>query len=344
MEHLENINQIINTHKTNMIKSDYKSSMNVINNLTKNMLSRKIPHKLLTKYFIIFINTIENIKNELRDADYLLFMNSLKEINTFMTFKKDRLSDYDEEEDNYYNYEEDNNDNDNEEDNCIIDMDELLQVIDSNNSIIMNFIQENNLPNDFLNSVFNISNKAAYNYLYYGACSCDDDIISCNMNCNNYLKCKNIQKYILNYPLNFIIYNEYNYNDYIRIVEDIKKYNLFSFDGKINDKFNIEYIMDESKMNKNIIKNIINQIELQSNNLSYNNQVIQFINIISIIFQKEYHLLTNPNLRQAIYSKLMVQFNNETVIEVIHYWANKLNFNPNIIEIITSSIFKYFPE
>jgi hypothetical protein len=344
MEHLTNINKIIDAHKIHIIKSDYKSLINIIHNLNKNMLSKKIPNKILTEFFIIFITIIDNIKDHLRDIDYLSYMESLKEINTFMISKKKRWISYIDDDGDYHEYEEDDDnteceeyDENNNEDINIINFDELLQVIDDNNNILMNFIQENNLPNDFLNSDFNVAEKAAYDYLSVNTCKCNNNIIECNTYNDGILHCKYIQKSILNNPLNLIIINMYE-ADHDKICHDIKKYNLFLFDGKIN------FLLNETDIN--FMKNIKYQIALLSNiDYYYDLKILQFINIIYLIFKKYNILFTNTSLRKTFYTKVFTEINNnDSAIRMIKYWAEKLDFDINIYEIIINSFYENFPE
>ena len=156
MEHIQHINLIINNNKHHLSKVEYKSFNKVINSISKNKKCKKIPYLVLEAFCIILLNSIENIKYNIRDIDY------------------------------------NNNNDNNDDDNIIIDIDLLLELIEYNKSTLDDFIKEHNLSIDFLNSSFNIAEYAAYNYIY---------------NINNKTWRKDIQKYILNNPLIFIILN-----------------------------------------------------------------------------------------------------------------------------------------
>jgi hypothetical protein len=221
-----------------------------------------------------------------------------------------------------FKYDNNNNNYDNNNNNIIIDIDLLLELIEYNKSILDDFIKEHNLSIDFLNSSFNIAEYAAYNYIY--------DI--CSYNINNKTWCKDIQKYILNNPLIFIILNESNTN---HICNDIIKYNLFSFDGKINSLFNSSINIESDKESVSNIKFIISLL-----NSDTSKQALIFINIFYIIYTKEYKLLHNKKFRECVYSKILEL---KECKDYVKYWIDKFNLDSNILDIISDSFHTNFP-
>jgi len=306
MEHIQYINFIINNNKHHLSKVEYKSFNKVINSISKNKKCKKIPYLVLEAFCIILLNTIENIKHNIRDIDYINYMNSLNSV--IKVFKYDNNNN--------------NNNNDNNNNNIIIDIDLLLELIEYNKSILDDFIKEHNLSIDFLNSSFNIAEYAAYNYIY--------DI--CSYNINNKTWCKDIQKYILNNPLIFIILNESNTN---HICNDIIKYNLFSFDGKINSLFNSSINIESDKESVSNIKFIISLL-----NSDTSKQALIFINIFYIIYTKEYKLLHNKKFRECVYSKILEL---KECKDYVKYWIDKFNLDSNILDIISDSFHTNFP-
>jgi hypothetical protein len=320
MEHIQEIDIIITNYNSFLSKKSYKLFIKIIDNLKENFISKTISDSVFESFCIILLNTIENIKHNIRDIDYINYMNSLNSV--IKIFKYNDNNYYDDDDDDYYNY------NHNDDEN-IINMDLFTDRIEYNTLILEDFIKENNLSNDFLNSSFNIVEVAAYNYVNYN-CLCDDN----NIICNKFMLCKNIQKYILNNPLTFILMN----NNIDNICEDINKYNLFSFDGKINSLFhyndNHRQISLETEINIQLLIKIFH--------LNHTRQlaVLSFINIFNYIYTKEYMILNNTDFRNTLYDKIK---DLQDHVHHVEFWINKLNLDSNIIDKINNSILEYFP-
>jgi hypothetical protein len=324
MEHIETIEIIINSKKEYLTKKEYKSFCNVMRNIiqvyNKNMEFKKISDSFLQYSCIILLDIIDTIKEHIRDIDYMNYMESFK----FLVIK------FKEHNDNYDNYDfvdyHHYNDDDNHQ---IIDIDLLFERVEYYKSILNDFIEEKNLPIDFIDSSFNVAELTAYNYIY-DTCSCNNKTELCE----KYYYCKNIQKYILNNPLMFIIIN-CSYYDTDKICYDINKYNLFSFDGKINDEFSLnltnpKYTNDTKDIN--FMFNIFNSS-------SYLMKLLVFINIVFTFYTKHYNLLNNERFRKTLYSKI-IEFKedyNETK------WYDKLNLDINLLDIVLDSLKERIP-
>jgi hypothetical protein len=322
MESFKNIVNIINSKKEYLNKGDYKA----FNNTVIGIISNKLKYKVLVQYFIRLINIIDNIKDNITDSDYLLYMNSLSKL-----------------EEHYKNLEENYNDDHYYDDNDIniIDVEKFVEIFNNNNTILMNFIKDNNLSEDFINSTFNIVYDATYNYINNNTCKCiNENNICYYYSDNNYINCKNIQMHILNNPLNFLIYKQLEHFNINKIIEDINKYKLFSFDGKINCNLN--------NINKiNIISNLqfnVNLFEKIIEDDTFNIQILQYINIYYIMCNYGYIILREKNLRKLSYLKLMTEIIKPGVLDSIEYWASLLNFNNNIFNIIIENYKKLFPD
>jgi hypothetical protein len=333
MEHCETINRIINTNKEHLTNKNYKSFCKVINNLSKNKKFKKMPDSVLQYSCIVLIETIDILKEHVRDIDYINYMNSLK----FLVEKIKKTDDnYDDDEDyrvdyhDYYNY------YNNYDDHQIIDIDLLLERIEYNKLILNDFIKEKNLPIDFIDSSFNVSYVAAYNYIYDN-CSCDNNEYMGYI-CKKHYYCKNIQKYILNNPIVFIIINSNNRNNIAtdKICYDIKKYNLFSFDGKISNSFLLDLSSTVSVEAKKDLDFMMSLFHSRGQSI----QVLLFINIINIIYTKYYNLLKTQRFRHVLYAKI-IEFK-----EFNYYaneWSDKLNLEQNILDIISNNFREHFP-
>jgi hypothetical protein len=313
MEHIDTIKKIINSKKEHLTKKEYKSFCNVMRNTIQVYYKidkfEKISDSFLQHFCIILLDTIETIKEHIRDIDYMNYMESFK----FLVIE------FKEHNDNYdYYYDED------DDYHQIIDINLLFERVEYYKSILNDFIEEKNLPIDFLNSSFNVAELAAYNYIY-DTCSCNNE----TKVCEQYYYCKNIQKYILNNPLMFIIIN-CGTCDTNKICEDIVKYNLFSFDGKINDEFSLDL---SNTQYTNDMKEINFMFKL-FNGSSYSMKLLLFINIVYTIYTKHYNLLYHQNFRCTLYSKI-IEFKedyNETK------WYDKLNLDMNLLDIVLDSL------
>jgi hypothetical protein len=317
MEYIETIKIIINSKKEYLTKKEYKSFCNIMRNIIQVYYKidkfEKISDSFLQYSCIILLDTIDTIKEHIRDIDYMNYMESFK----FLVIKFKENNDFVD----YHHYNDDNHQ--------IIDIDLLFERVEYYKSILNDFIKEKNLPIDFIDSSFNVAELAAYNYIY-NTCSCNNKTELCK----KYYYCKNIQKYILNNPLMFIIIN-CSYYDTDKICYDIKKYNLFSFDGKINDEFSLnltnpKYTNDTKDIN--FMFNIFNSS-------SYSMKLLVFINIVYTFYTKHYNLLNNERFRKTLYSKI-IEFKedyNKTK------WYDKLNLDINLLDIVFDSLKERIP-
>ncbi len=322
MEFYQNIHIIINNNKHHITKKDYKTFNNIIrkySHLTNNKKHIKIPQQVLCNFYMILIDIIENIKDFLRDIDYLSFMNSLYKLNIYVKDSEYTIIS-------------------NEIDDNIIDIDLLMEYINYNNSVLEKFIKENHLPNDFLQCSLNIANMAALSCITNNSCKCYD------YRCCGFYHCKNIQNFILNNPLVLLLLNLIDKKeDENRIIEDIHKYNLFSFDGKINNLLDLSVYIDIKDL---FSFDLLFILKLYNSSLYLKLQILFFIIIFEKIYVKEYILLHYPKFKEILSVRLTELNNKENLMcqYYIKYWIDKLNLDSNIINIMIESFHLYFPE
>ncbi len=272
------------------------------------------------------INGIDNVKEHLTDHEYILLMSAISKLNEIISENDNNTS--------YSSDDIDDIDENNIESYDIIDIDLFLDIIDNNESILMNFIKEKNLSNDFINSKFNIIHKSAYNCVIQKTCNCKDKFEVC---INNTMNCRNYQNFIINNPINYLINERFNNDNYPFIVEDIKKYNMFLVTGQINkNETNID--------DRTTVCNTKIMLEI-SELLDSNYKVLNFINLINYIFNNCYkQYILNDNFRKTLYNKLITDGNCDTLKQHLPFWANLFNFDLNIINIMTNNLTDQFKE
>lgn len=327
MEHLEAIHNIMYDNRHHFSTKEYRMFSNIYNNCMIQYfdighISESFLHKLCLDFMIF----IENIKDNIKDIEYINFMKELYELNKLF---KSKLKLYNQNEQCY----EDDDDEIN-----IIDIDLLLTTINNNNSILEQFIKDNNLPNDFKNSSFNISEYAAFDYVsnHHYLCNIKQHNLFCDC---NYVKCKNLQIYILQNPL-FLFFIDNIDSDFDKIEQDIIKYNLFSFDGKINSSLNL------TSSNKISEKSIL-EMSFIFTKLEYLScskiRALFFIFIFYNIYVKHYTLLYNTNFKNRVLPKLDELKNPGENSKDVNYWIYNLKLDPNIVSIMVDSFKSYFP-
>ncbi len=322
MEFYQNIHIIINNNKHHITNKDYKTFNNIIRkyrHLTNNKKHIKIPQQILCNFYMILINIIENIKDNIRDIDYLSFMNSLYQLNIYVKNSEYTITS-------------------NIIDNYIIDIDLLMEYINYNNSVLEEFIKENHLPNDFLQCSLNIANMAALSRITNNICKCYD------YRCCGFYYCKNIQNFVLNNPLVLLLLNLVEgKEDENKIIEDIHKYNLFLFDGKINNLLDLSISIDTKDL---FSYDLLFILKLYNSCLYLKLQILFFIIIFEKIYVKEYNLLHSPKFKEIV-SVRLIELNNKdnsACQYYIKYWIDKLNLDSNIITTMIESFHLYFPE
>jgi hypothetical protein len=283
----------------------------------------------------VLIDGIDNLKQYLTDNEYLKLMMSISKLEEIINSNNDS----DDSDENYSDNEEENEEDDENEECNIIeitkeDNDLISNISDTNEKILINFIKENNLPEDFINSTFSIYDVSAVNYIAKKTCKCMNDNDMCD---EEVMNCKNFQKIILRNPLTYITCKQYNEQYVDKIISDINKYNLFSFDGKINTN---ELEIDECNIKLIISKNL----KMFDNIRGIKYRTLQFLNIFHIIYNTAYHLLIkHDNFKQAVYNKLINEIGtDENKINEIKYWTSKLNLHPDIISIMISNFKETF--
>jgi hypothetical protein len=274
------------------------------------------------------INGIDSVKDHLSDKDYLELMNAVGKLGELINDTKS-VSDLESVSDDSDDDNDDNNENDDNDidiDIDIIDIDLLLKTIDENEIYFKNYINEKNLPEDFINSKFNIINKNSYFYVSNKTCNCKEEDDLCDATI--IMSCKNYQKIILKYPLYHIVTRDCS-NCANVICNEINKYNLFSFDGSIKTSNNT----NGEKFSKyaSYLMNMINHSDAL-------NKVLLFINFFSYIFENGHLLLENEKMKEACCNKLLTEGNNETISEHLPHWSQLLNFEPNIINIMINNL------
>jgi hypothetical protein len=262
---------------------------------------------------------IDILKHNMTDGEYLTLMNALSQLKNIIT-----------------------NDNNNHRDREIVVendpymLEQFLEIRNTLEQEILDFIAENKLPDDFINSSFNIIDSIAYNQLNNTTCNCTD-MHFCNNTIQNFIKCKNIQKLILNNPLLCVLY--YHQSNTISINEvynDINKYNLFTFDGTIIKKNHID-----KEIVMNHIKGCLNIFTFF--NHYTNMQVVCFLHIYYIICNFAFELLNEyEKFRLICYEKIKTELIKHTTISELDELSRKINFNNNIFNIILHNIEELF--
>ncbi len=198
-----------------------------------------------------------------------------------------------------------------------------------------NFIKQNNLPSHFSISSFNIIDYIAYNQLHHGSCNCSN-LEFCTDTTLNFLKCKNILKIILNYPLLCIIYYKLRFLNYDTVIHDIHKYHLFSFDGtfKYESNFDTQIIIQHIKSSLAIINFLYEQ----------NIKVLSILHIYYFLCNYGFKIIfDNEKFRITIYNKIKTEMLSIIGIQNTNIWAQSLHFNPNIFHNILHNIEILFP-
>ena len=285
----------------------------------------------------VLIDGIDNLKQYMIDSEYLKLMTSISKLEEIINSNNDS--------DNYsdnYSDEEDNEEIEENEENNDINIIEITKednemistIADTNEQILINFIKEKNLPEDFINSTFCIYDVAAVNYIAKKTCKCSNNNDMCD---KDILNCKNIQNIILRNPIIYIICKQNNPEYVEKIISDINKYHLFSFDGKINtNKLEIDESYVKSMLSKNLsLFDTIRGIKYRT---------LQFLNIYYIFFNYSYQLLIQYNsLKNHVYNKLITEIDSdENKKNEVIYWTSKLNLHPDIINIMINNFKEKF--
>ncbi len=263
------------------------------------------------------IDGIDGVKEHLTDNEYLKLMNAVGKLGEIINTKSDIDDDDSISNDEETDILDDNEDEPDVEIN-IVDIELLLKTIDENELLFRNYMNENNLPADFINSKFNVINKSAYNYVNNKTCNCEEDELCTN---NNLLSCKNYQNIILKFPLIHIITRDCS-NCINGVCNDINKYNLFSFDGSIT--------ISNNTTSEIFTKYSIILMDIVTN-ANIENTVLLFINLFYYIFENGHLLLENESLKECCCNKLLIEVNNQSITQHLPYWSNLLNIDSNII-------------
>jgi hypothetical protein len=270
------------------------------------------------------VNGIYNLKEHMTDNEYLEMMTSINKLNEI-------ISSYDNDTESYYSdddYEEEYIEE--EEEIEVTDVDLLLEIINNNEIVFNNYLNNlsADLKDDFISSKFNVINQTAYNYITNKTCNCQNEIEVCD-NIDNLYSCKNYQSFILQCPIVHLIVKRKCPCCNDKIIDDINKYKLFEFDGKI--KFN----NIEETIFKNKIASLMNMMPKLDDN-KY--RVLLFICIYYYIFTNGNIIINNNNFKEAIFNKLQTDGKKETAITYIPYWSNIFNFDKNIIDIMINNL------
>jgi hypothetical protein len=280
----------------------------------------------------ILVNGIDDVKEHFLDGTYLELMNAISKLHEIIeNYQSDNQSSDDDISDYNSDYDIDDEDEDEEEPEIeMVDIESFLELRNYNENLLSQFIINNNLSNDFINSKFNLIDRVCNNYLNNNIkCNCCGDKY-CSNSYESFINCKNIQKAVLNYPLLLVIYYSNQYIDN-EVIDDINKYKLFQFDGKINkNKYNYQY---------NNIGNIINLIpKLEISKL----KLLLFVQICYLTCNNYLFLNNNIKYRNSIFNKIINENNSEINKNNIKYWNEKLNINQNIFDNMINSFRETF--
>jgi hypothetical protein len=289
------------------------------------------------EYLHVLINGIDNVKQYMSDKEYLTLMNSISKLNEIITSNELVDSDdSDDLDDSVYSVDSvdsiDSVDNYSNDDNIdILDIDLLLETINDNETVFNNYMIENNLPDDFRSSKFNVIYSSAYNYVSNKRCKCQNEYDLCDYFLINFINCKNYQRLILKCPIiQETIVNFENIESNNSVFDDINKYNLFQFDAKINKLNNID-----EKIFSSVLKLLLNLMNECENYPKY--QVILFITMYCYMFKYGGKLLQHPTLVECSYNKLISESEGMSMKTYLPSWAAKFNFDPNILNIMVDS-------
>ncbi len=283
------------------------------------------------------INIIDNYKEKMMDNDYLEIMNCMGKLGEIISsiqesddnsdngsdYSSDYESDYESDDESIYSME---NESDIEEN--MIDIDLLLDTINNNEIIFNKFMTDNNLSDDFKLSRFNVINQSAYNYVTNKTCKCKNNNMLCSYNNDNIYNCKNYQSFILKCPLLHLFVKKECNCCIEKITEEINKFKLFQFDGIIKNINIDENILDFLSSFMIIISN--------TNERSY--KMLLFIGMINYVFNNSNIFIKNIIFTESTVNKLNLINETTELLDNVIIWANKFNFNQNIISIMINSL------
>jgi hypothetical protein len=277
------------------------------------------------------INKIDDLKERITDNEYLELMKIISKLNEIISSDDgSEVSSVSSDDEDEEDYESDTEEDEEEEEIDLVDVDLLLETI-KNNEIVFNNYKNNlsdDLRDDFINSLFNVINQNAYNYIINKTCSCNNETDICN-NIDNLYNCKNYQNLILQCPIIHLIVKKNCPCCVDTIIGNINRYNMFQLDGQIKFK-NIE---------ENIFTNILTTLMKLLPQISDNKyQIILFLGIYNYIFNYSNILINNVDFKETVLNKLHINSKKDSAIEYVPFWSNIFNFDKNIINIMIDNL------
>ncbi len=276
----------------------------------------------------IIVDTIDSFKEHLTDNQYFEVMKSVSKLHEIIDNQDDDsdLSSVVSETESDINTESDI-DIQNEMD--IIDIDLLLSITHKKQMKLLEYMISNNLPEDFLTSSFNLSEKAAYNYVTNQECTCENDKF-CNSSLYSFVRCRNIDNIIMNHPLLLVIYKNCCECCTHRAIYDINKYNLFSFDGNFNK--------NPLTQKQNFINNMKFLLDF-NHNINSLLKGVNFINIYYYILNNGYNILKEEHgFRNSVYNRIFENLNEDLTNDIVDKWLTEFNIRPDLFQVIVDNL------
>lgn len=276
--------------------------------------------------FINIFNILYDIKDRIKDSEYMDMIDNITEIRNQTKEIIDYCTD-DSDGDEVDVYEEDNLD----EDIMVVSDDEdnekifyQMQYYD----LIEDYINKNNLDIDFIKSSFNLTDLL-FNKI--DICDCTDTYS--DEKCDkNITKCKNIQKYVLEYPL--LIFSVRIDSDFDNLCTEFKKY----FAVK-NSNFVSDGVYDETEQKKNIITKTIGKFLNLQCQKKYND-IVMHITLQTILsngkFIKRYDGFRQTTIKKLLNLNKDIRSNN-----IALYRYEKLGINKNIFKTMHNELIEY---
>jgi hypothetical protein len=271
------------------------------------------------------VEIIDGFKEKISDNDYLNLMKNINKLNEIISSINEDDSESNESSDNSDSLSELTEESSDESDNGILEFNKEMLEVEINN-----FMEFRNLPDDFINSQFNIIDDAVLNH---DNCTCTINRF-CSDTIDDFIKCNNIQRIVLKHPLLLIIYTIHKYRDDIElagektklVIDDLRKYNIFTFDGKIKKSKKCEDYIDY------LITNLL-RLSHASSDRTIACLLFFYMNYIFCVDGWKI-ISTNQLACIGIYNKLI---DSTEFKEGSEFWFKLLNIDTNIYNIMIDS-------
>lgn len=262
-----------------------------MNTIANNMLTNALDE--LSKILL----TIDELKEKLTSSEYLSIMTKLGNVHRSLdTLKKG--------EENNVSGTETHNVPDTE----YVDIEAEIELINSQNrqrfeidtfarwqNAVETFAETHHMPPEFVNSKFNLTREIDPTTIYNCSCSARETVHNCS---GNVLHCRNIQHFLLQYPLLITIILSDKYDSNI-LVEEYNKFFKLDLTGNLNRERGIPVDailagIDRDKVTSHLL--IFTKLHTKSCNYGIIKDVCIML-IASLILNKFYLIITrSPNI------------------------------------------------